>query len=205
MSLRPDPDRRYTWLEVRTFDDEQRWELIDGHPYAMSSPLTAHQLVLVRLTATLFPVFSGKPCQLLVAPMDLKLSEQDLVQPDLLVVCDPTQLHRTHVEGPPRLIIEILSESTLRHDRVRKLNLYARGGVGEYWMITPHPALVEVLHNDGAGFRVAAVCTERDRLRSVVFPHLSLDLGPIFADLPNQPFIEEVREATAEYLATLGI
>jgi Uma2 family endonuclease len=204
MSLGPDPDRRYTWLETRAFSDEQRWELIDGHPYAMSSPTTAHQLVSVRLTGALLPGFSGKPCQLLVAPMDVKLSEHDLVQPDLLVVCDPSQLQRTHVEGPPRLIIEILSESTQRHDRVRKLNLYARAGVGEYWLITPHPPLVEVLHHDGDGFRVAGVYTERDHLPSAVFPQLSLDLGPIFADLPDQPLIEEVREASPEYLATIG-
>lgn len=204
MSLGPDPNRRYTWVEAQAFDDQQRWELIDGHPYAMGSPLTAHQLVLVRLTGALLPTFAGKPCQLLVAPMDVKLSEHDLVQPDLLVVCDASQLKRTHVDGPPRLVIEILSASTLRHDRVRKLNLFAGAGIGEFWLITPHPALVEVLHNDGAGFRVAGVYTERDKLRSVVFPQFSLDLEPIFADLPDQPVIDEVREASPEYLARLG-
>ena len=204
MSLRPDLNRRYTWQEARALDDEQRWELIDGQPYAIGSPLTAHQLVSVRLTGALLAVFSGRPCQLLVAPMDVKLSEHDLVQPDLLVVCDAAQLQRSHVEGPPRLIIEILSESTQRHDRVRKLNLYARSGVGEYWLVTPHPALVEVLHNDGAGFRVAGTYTERDRLQSVVFPQLSLDLEAIFANLPDQPLIDEVREAAPEYLATLA-
>lgn len=203
MSHQINPNHRYTWLEVRAFDDEQRWELIDGHPYAMSSPRTAHQLVSVRLTVALYPFFSGNPCQLLTAPMDVKLSDYDLVQPDLLVVCEPHQLRRTHVEGPPRLLVEILSESTQRHDRVRKLNLYARSGVSEYWLVTPHPALIEVLHNDGAGFRVAGNYTDRDRLKSPAFPQLSLDLGPIFADLPDQPPIEEVHEATPEYLATL--
>lgn len=204
MSLRPDPNRRYSWLEARGFDDQQRWELIDGQPYAMGSPLTAHQLVSVRLTGALLPFFGGEPCQLLVAPMDVKLSEHDLVQPDLMVVCEAGQLQKTHVEGPPRLIIEILSPSTQRHDRVRKLNLYARAGVGEFWLVTPHPALVEVLHNDGAGFRVAGAYTERDRLQSVAFPHLAMNLVPIFADLPDQPQIEEVREATPEYMATLA-
>ena len=202
MSL--EPGRRYTWLEVGDFDDEQRWELIDGHPYAMSSPMTVHQLVSVRLTGALLPAFHGKPCQLLVAPMDVKLSDHDLVQPDLLVVCDPRQLRRTHVEGPPRLIIEILSESTLRHDRVRKLNLYARAGVPEYWLVTPHPSMIEVLHNENASFRVAGSYTEHDSLQSVVFPQLKLDLGALFADLPDQPPIQEVREATSEYLATPG-
>ncbi|MBT9585829.1 Uma2 family endonuclease [bacterium] len=197
------PGKRYTWIDLPDFDGEQRWELIDGHPYAMSSPLTAHQLVSVRLTGALLPAFNGKPCQLLVAPMDVKLTDHDVVQPDLLVVCEPAQMLRTHVEGPPRLIIEILSDSTVRHDRVRKLNLYARAGVAEYWLVTPHPAMIEVLHNDNFSFRVAGSYTERDPLHSVVFPHLKFDLGPIFADLPDQPLIDEVHEASPEYLATL--
>lgn len=203
MSLPVDPERRYTWLDLRAFDEDQRWELIDGHPYAMSSPLAVHQLVSVRLTAALYPFFQGKPCQLLTAPMDLKLSDTDLVQPDLLVVCEPAQIRRTHVEGAPRLIVEILSQSTQRHDRVRKLHLYARAGVCEYWLVTPYPAMVEVLHHDGAGFRVAANYTDRDRLQSLAFDQLSLELAPLFAELPDLPPIEEVREATSEYLATL--
>lgn len=198
MSL--EPERRYTWLEVRALDDELRWELIDGFPFAIGSPGVWHQLVSVRLAGALLPSFSGNPCQLLVAPMDVKLSEYDLVQPDLLVVCEAAQMRRTHVEGPPRLVIEILSDSTLRHDRVRKLDLYCRAGISEYWIVTPHPAVVEVLHNDG-GFRVSGTYTEQDCLRSATFPALVLELGPIFADLPGLPQLDEVREASPEYLA----
>jgi len=68
-------------------------------------------------------------CPVYPAPMDLKLSDRDVVQPDILVVCDPKQIKKTHVEGPPFLLIEILSFSTLLHDRGRKLELYARSGV----------------------------------------------------------------------------
>jgi len=196
-------EHRYTWSEVRAFDDEQRWELIDGYPYAMSSPLIVHQAVSVQLIASLLPHFSGTPCRLLSAPMDLKLSEHDMVQPDLLVVCDPTQLKRTHVEGPPRLVIEILSRSTGRHDRVRKLNLYATSGVEEYWMVTPHPPLIEVLKNVDGSFTFVGTFTEKHVLRSAVFPHLDLDLSKVFANLPHQTPIEEVMEATPEYLASL--
>ena len=79
----------------------------------------------------------------------------------------PKQIQATHIEGPPRLVVEILSPSTLRHDRVRKLNLYARAGVAEYWIITPHPFMVEVMR---LGY------TETDRLCSCEFPELELDL-----------------------------
>lgn len=198
-----DREHRYTWSEVRAFDDEQRWELIDGYPYAMSSPFTIHQVISMNLIAALLPSLSGTPCRLLSAPMDVKLSEYDMVQPDLLVVCDSTQLKRTHVEGPPRLVIEILSESTGRHDRVRKLNLYARSGVAEYWLVTPHPPLIEVLRNVDGCFSYVGAFTEAHMLRSGVFPQLALDLSKVFADLPPQPLIEEVKEATPEYLASL--
>lgn len=126
-----------------------------------------------------------------------------MVQPDLLVVCDPAQLKRTHVEGAPRLVIEILSKSTGRHDRVRKLNLYAKSGVAEYWMVTPHPPLIEVLKNVDGSFMFVGTFTEKHVLRSAVFPQLALDLSKVFADLPPQPPIEEVTEATPEYLASL--
>lgn len=197
-------EHRYRWLEVRAFDDEQRWELIDGCPYAMSSPQVLHQILSMQLISALLPHFVGTPCRLLSAPLDLKLSEFDLVQPDLMVVCDPAQFQGTHVEGPPRLVIEILSPSTMRHDRVRKLNLYARSGVNEYWMVTPHPPLVEVMKNGEGTFALVGNFTEKDLLRSCVFPNLALELEKVFAELPPQPPIEEVKEATPEYLARRG-
>ena len=132
--------------------------------------------------------------------MDVKLSEHDVVQPDLLVACDPKQIQATYIDGPPRLVIEILSPSTLRHDRVRKLNLYARAGVAEYWLITPHPFMVEVLrHRDGL-YTTVQVCTEHDILRSPAFPELNLHLQEIFDGLPPQPDLDEVREGVPPYV-----
>lgn len=133
--MQPDRNMRYLWSDVQTFDSKQRWELIDGYPFAMSSPLTIHQMISVQLTAALLPLLRGGPCRLLAAPMNLKLSERDLVQPDLLGVCDAAQFRTTHIEGPPRLMVEILSDSSVRHDRVRKMNLYARTGVTD---LDPH-------------------------------------------------------------------
>ena len=201
--MQPQTDGHYIWTDVQNFDGEQRWELIDGRAYAMSSPLTIHQDVSMNLTGALLPHFRGTSCRLYAAPMDVKLSECDLVQPDLFVVCDASQIKRAHVEGPPRLVIEILSESTMRHDRLRKLNLYAQSGVEEYWLVTPHPPLVEVMKNVNGAFLYVGAFSEADTLRSAAFPELLLDLSPIFADLPPQPDIGEVKEATPEYLATL--
>ncbi|MFN8611786.1 MAG: Uma2 family endonuclease [Vulcanimicrobiota bacterium] len=194
------PERRpLTFADYRSWDDDQRWEVIAGEAYAMSSPSSLHQLVSMALTARLLQILAGSPCRLLAAPMDLKLSEHDVVQPDLLVVCDPQQIRPTHIEGPPRLVVEIVSPSTQRHDRLRKLSLYAHSGVAEYWLVTPHPFLVEVLRNVNGSFSIAQVCNEHDTLKSPAFPDLSLDLAELFAQLPPQPPIEEVRESTPPY------
>lgn len=111
----------------------------------------------------------------------------------------PKQIQATHIEGPPRLVVEILSPSTLRHDRVRKLNLYARAGVAEYWIITPHPFMVEVMRLGNGTFATVGSYTETGRLRSPEFPGLELDLNELYATLPPQPPIDEVREATPPY------
>ena len=201
--MQPDRNTRYLWTDVQHFDEDQRWELIDGYPFAMSSPLTVHQVISMQLTASLLPLLRGGPCRLLAAPMDVKLSERDLVQPDLLVVCDPSQFQRTHIEGAPRVGVEILSDSSLRHDRLRKMNLYARAGVSEYWIVTPHLPMVEVFSNQNGHFVVAGSYTESDMLRSPAFPDWALELAPVFENLPPQPLIDEVREATPEYMAEM--
>jgi len=195
-------ERRHTYEDYCSWDDESRWELIEGHPYAMSSPSSLHQMLSMNLTARLVPFFPGSPCRLLAAPMDVKLSDYDVVQPDLLVVCEPSQIRPTHIEGPPRLVVEISSPTTQRHDRVRKLELYGKFGVAEYWLVTPHPFMVEVLRNAGGLYVTEKVYTEQHILRSPSFPELSLDLAEIFANLPPQPEIEEVREGTPPYVAS---
>lgn len=197
------PDQRFTWAHYRTWPDEERWEIIDGEAFSMSpSPTTRHQIISRELTAALHGIFKGKSCQLFPAPMDVKLSDEDVVQPDLLVVCDPKQILRTHIEGPPKLVVEILSAGSAAHDRVRKTALYAAAGVKEYWIITPYPSVVEVLSLDGRGYRLHRAFGKDDTLTSPAFPELALKLADIFT-FPLEPGDEVpvVREPPARYAA----
>jgi Uma2 family endonuclease len=109
-------------------------------------------------------------------------------------------MKRTHVEGAPALAIEILSESTALYDRTRKLRLYERSGVGEIWLVTPYPWLVEVLRLDGESYRLAGTYTKTDRLTSPTFPDLVVDLARVF-DFPLEPGeeIQMVREGHPPY------
>ena len=189
-------ERLYTWQDYRSWPDDERWELLGGEPIAMSpGPTDRHQLVCGALFVELALHFRGKPCRALISPLDVKLSDLDVVQPDLLVVCDPKQLKGTHIEGPPALVVEVLSPSSELHDRGRKLELYARCGVPEYWLVLPYPSGVEVLRLDQGGYRIHKVYRKRDTLASPSFPDLQIPLQNVF-DFPIAPeeVILEVKE-----------
>lgn len=192
------PQPKVGWSDYLQWSDDKRWEIIDGHPYAMSAPRVSHQLVCGELYAALHSHFTGKNCRLFLSPIDVRLSEYDVVQPDLIVVCDRSRITPTHIEGAPTLAVEILSPSTQRHDRVRKLRLYAASGVKEYWLLQPYPALAEVLSLAGDSYRIAGTYTERDTLQSPCFPDLELNLADIFLET-DEDFVEEVREAAPPY------
>ena len=194
----------YTWAEYRTWSDDQRWEIIGGEAHAMSpSPTVRHQMVQTKLGRRLDEFFDGKPCRAIVSPMDVKLSDTDVVQPDVLVICDPQQIKLTHIEGAPALVVEILSESSALRDRTTKMRLYARHGIPEVWLVTPYPSMIEVYRLDGESYRLAGTYTRADALKSPGFPKLKLRLKDIF-DFPQEPGEKKamvVRETPPPYRA----
>ncbi len=193
--------RHFSWNDYRAWDDGQRWELIGGEPFCRSpAPSVRHQVVVSRLFGQLFQHFQGRSCEPLVSPIDVKLSPEDVVQPDIVVICDRSKNLESHIEGPPDLAVEVLSPSSQRHDRVRKLRLYAAFGVREYWLVQPYPAVIEVLQLIGTDYRVAGAYTDTETLHSPTFPDLALDLSAVFTLLiPAEEQIDEIRESAPPY------
>ena len=193
--------RKFTWADYQKWPDDERWEIIGGEAFAMSpAPLTRHQRIQADLMAELIPIFRKGECQVFGAPTDVKLSDDDIVQPDIFVVCDEKQITRTHIEGPPKLVIEILSESTTLHDRLRKSRLYAAAGVQEYWIVTSFPSMVEVFTLEGGGYKLSHVFEKRDTLKSPAFPKLSIRLKDVFNfPLEAGEKINVVREPRPKY------
>lgn len=191
--------RRATWDDYRSWTDDQRWELIDGHPYLMSAPSTLHQELVGTFYIGMAACLRRRPCRVYLSPIDVRLSDWDVVQPDLVVVCERAQILKTHLDGPPAVVVEVLSPSTARHDRIRKMRLYARMGVREYWIVTPMPPTLEVLVLDGDEYRVAGVYTNEGRFRSPSVPDLDLDLEEVFEPSDTSE-LEEVREGTPSYV-----
>jgi Uma2 family endonuclease len=186
----------YTWDDYRSWTDDERWEIIGGVAYAMvSAPTTWHQWIQHRLSHHFTECLRGRQCVHYTAATDVKLSDEDVVQPDLLIVCDRSQIRQTHIEGAPTLVVEILSPSTMKHDKSRKMELYARCGVREYWTVQVYPAFVEAFVLEGSGYRLAAACDATDTLQSPTLDVLRVDLKEVY-DFPNDsPGIQLVKEA----------
>jgi Uma2 family endonuclease len=157
-------------------------------------------MIASRLHYRMEEFFIGRRCRVLQSPVDVRLSHEDVVQPDLIVVCNPKQIKATHIDGPPALAVEILSESSMTHDRIRKGALYARSGVREYWLVTPFPSMVEVLSLKRGAYVVHAVYGKEDVLASPVFTGLRVPLREVFefALEPNER-LRVVKESPGAY------
>ena len=130
-------DKQYTYADYCTWDDGQRWELIDGVPYAMAGLSDAHQSIVGELHGQLWTFLKDNPCKVFTAPFDVRLSEDTVVQPDLLVICDQSKRDGKGIVGAPDMVIEISSPATSRHDKIEKLQKYQEAGAREYWIVDP--------------------------------------------------------------------
>jgi len=145
-----DTTQRYTYADYATWPDEPRFELINGEAFEMSAPSRAHQKISMTLSVQLGSYLRGKKCEVYAAPFDVRINynkaDNTVVQPDLLIICDLEKIENgKHCLGAPDMVIEIVSESTRRMDRVKKLNIYMEAGVREYWMVYPEDKTVDVL------------------------------------------------------------
>ncbi len=184
MSLAQKLKNGYTYADYASWPKDERWELLAGEAHAMSpAPSTRHQRISHNLSFQLELYFRGKPCQVFPAPTNLKLSESDVLQPDLMVVCDPSQIQPQFIAGPPRLVVEVVSPGSENHDHVRKLRTYAKYGVSEYWIVTPFPSRVDVFQLDGEAYRLQGAYEKTECLVSATFPELSVALTEVF-DFP---------------------
>lgn len=172
----------YTWNDYLTWPDDERWEIIDGTAYAMSpAPSTQHQSVTGSLFARLHAVLAGKPCRPFIAPTDVKLSDANIVQPDILVVCDASKITPSHIEGPPDLVIEVLSPATATRDLREKKARYEKSGVPEYIVVDPmeHYAIRFLLGADGTYDKGAVVATE-EKLVIATLDGIEIPLWEVF-------------------------
>ncbi len=188
-AIRPtQPGCKLTYADFLLFpDDGKRHELIDGAHYVTPSPKLKHQAIVGNLYWLIRSFLTDHPIgNAYLSPLDVVLSDIDVVEPDLLFVASEQLdiLTERNVSGPPTLVVEVLSESTRRRDETLKMKLYERMGVREYWMVDPEAETVNVYRAAAERFeRVCALSVEtNDSLTTPALPGRSLALAAIFAD-----------------------
>lgn len=179
---------KLTWEDYLAIPpDGKRHELIDGEHYASPAPNVRHQRIAKRLLILLDRVVSrGGLGEVFHAPLDVKLSEADIVQPDVAFLSrdHSGRLTETYLSGPPDLAVEVLSHGSRRVDEVFKRHLYDRAGVAEYWIVDPELETVKVYRRgEGGGFAPATeLAAERGEvLETPLLPGLALPLADLFA------------------------
>jgi Uma2 family endonuclease len=147
------------------------------------APTTFHQIVKRRIVRLLEDFVEPQDLgTILDAPCDVVLSQNDVLQPDILFVSTARAsiVGEKYVGPAPDLVIEVLSPSTETRDRVAKAKRYATFGVREMWLVDPSAKMIEVLVNSEEGFRREALYGEADTVRSVILPGLEVPAAPIF-------------------------
>ena len=191
MSLAREYDM-YDYENMLSWDERERWELIDGKAYQMAAPTITHQRVSRNLFRQIDAYFRDKKCEAFYAPFDVKLfakkddapSDIDTVlQPDIAIICDPEKLDRTGCRGAPDWIIEILSDSTGRRDRREKYGLYEEAGVREYWIVDPDMRVILAHNLENGEYQAPKAYTEQARATPGIFPECVIEIADVFRDI----------------------
>jgi len=179
----------YTYADYKDWDLAvgERYELIYGEAFAIAGPNTRHQAVLVELSSQFRVYLRGKPCQVFPAPYDVRLfyeedeSDDTVVQPDIMVICDKNKIGPEGCRGAPDLVIEILSPSNTAIEMERKFSLYQEAGVREYWIVDSKNNILRV-----HCFQDSAVLTKTykspDAVPVAVLPGFSIELENVFKE-----------------------
>jgi Uma2 family endonuclease len=185
-------EREYTYGDYLTWEDDRRYEIIDGLVYNMSpAPYRRHQEVLLELAYQIKQYLTDKICKIYVAPFDVRIPEnkeadgdiKTVVQADLVVVCDLKKLNERGCRGAPDLVIEVVSPFSADRDRKIKKSLYERAGVKEYWIVDYIEKTVEVyLLNKEGKYNKPEIYVEGDKVPVSIFRNFNIDLALVFKE-----------------------
>jgi Uma2 family endonuclease len=170
---------------LRETAEGEYFTIIAGERFMSPSPTVFHQHILLNLGMVLQTwVRQSRIGKLGLAPLDVVLGDDEVVQPDLILVLNEhlDRLTRKNVHGAPDLVIEILSPGSTRLDRVKKRELYARHGVPEYWIVSPGERTVEVLRLQDKQYELAGLYEEDDTLQSPLLPGFTCSVKDIFEE-----------------------
>ena len=194
MALAQKTKKGFTYADYLTWPDDERWELIDGEAYNMTpAPTFKHQKIVGNFYFLIKDTLAGRHCTPGIAPTDVVLSEYDVVQPDVFVVCDEKKITEANIQGAPDLIVEVLSPATALKDKREKKNLYEKYGVKEYIIVDPAAQYVERFLLEEGGFYVKSeIFGPNEVLPLVSLKGIEIPLWEIFE--VEEPKAQEKKE-----------
>jgi Uma2 family endonuclease len=164
-------------------DDGRRYEILDGELYVSPTPFIRHQLVSQNLFRILDRhILEHRLGQLFNVPVTVVLARTTIPVPDLVFVRSDRRsiITEKEIEGPPDLVVEILSPSSKKRDRGFKARLYSRYRVREYWIVDPTSETLEIFELRGRAYRRKAKYEGTVTARSRCFPKLEIDLAKVW-------------------------
>lgn len=173
------------YLELASEKDE-RYEYIDGKIYNTTAPKTTHQLAQSKLLERFFNYFADSKYTVMVAPYDITLKRNqddiNIVQPDIMIISDLEKNlnEKDYYIGVPTLVAEILSESTLSKDMIKKLDLYMEAGVEEYWIINTLNQEIMIYQSNNNELIDSKTFKKSEEITSFNFKGLQFSLKNIF-------------------------
>jgi len=177
----------FTYKNYLTWDEENRWELIDGIPHMMGGASVWHQGMISSLLKQIGIYLEGKPCKVFTAPFDVRLfyeedeSDDTVVQPDISIVCDRAKRGPQGCLGAPDLVVEILSPSNTAIEMEQRFQMYKEAGVREYWIVDSKNNRLKVYR-----FLESSIITDiyksADHVSVSIFPELKIALGQVFEE-----------------------
>jgi Uma2 family endonuclease len=183
----------HTYADYLTWLEGGREELINGIAYIKEPPAPSrrHQELVGELHHQIRLALEGRPCRVYVAPFDVRLPKsgeadeliETVVQPDVLIVCDPEKLDQRGMRGAPDWLAEVLSPSTASHDQILKLPVYERAGVREVWLVHPTDRTLTVYRLEDGRYGRPVVLEMKGRTTLSAVPGVSIDWDRLSVEL----------------------
>lgn len=169
--------KKYTYADYAALPEDKRYQLINGEIIEMPSPSTLHQRIVGRIFQGLANYADKTGLgEVFIAPLDCYFSEHETFQPDIIFV-SAENLHRVkekRIEGPPDLVVEVISKSTAYYDLRHKKEVYESSGVKEYWIVDPMEEVAEILSLPAAALSPGKKVKFNESIESGLLPGFKL-------------------------------
>ena len=180
-------EEHYTYADYLGWDENIRAELLDGGVVMMAPPLRVHQGIITQFVYQIESYLKEKKCKVYPAPFAVRLfpekddSDTTVFEPDIVVICDSEKLDDKGCNGAPDLVIEVISPSTAKYDRIYKFRKYQKAGVKEYWIVDPETKTVQVCILENGRY-VVSMYDETEKTPVSVLEGCEIDLSGVFIE-----------------------